>query len=86
MGLFTSTVAKGETVMAEDSVKMVEATLRNDNGENGTIQIRSTDVERMKKVYGDRLTLKKAPAAKNKKVESESTENKSTTKKSSAKE
>lgn len=58
--------------MAKEPFTMVEATLKNDNGEDGVIQIRSTDVERMKKALGDRLKVKggaqakKAPPAKNK--------------------
>jgi hypothetical protein len=72
--LLTGDALKGETPMAKEKVTMVEGTLAPEKkgGDSATIQIRSTDVERFKKVYGDRLTVKgqpeakKAPPAKNK--------------------
>jgi hypothetical protein len=78
--LLTGYALKGENPMAKEKITMVEATLAPEKkgADSTTIQLRSSDVDRMKKVYGDRLTVKgkvsaesepeakKAPAAKNK--------------------
>jgi hypothetical protein len=71
MTLVSSTTVKGETPMAKEPFTMVELDLEPDhNGKDGgTIQVRSTDLERMKKALGDRVKgagAKKAPPAKNK--------------------
>lgn len=51
--------------MAKEKVTMVEGTLAPEKkgGDSATIQIRSTDVERFKKVYGARLSFKGKKAA-----------------------
>ena len=52
--------------MAKEEFTMVEGTLAPEKkgGDSATIQIRSTDVERLQKVYGDRLKVKGQPASK----------------------